>query len=405
MKKSTNVIIAVVAGVILIFAIVYLLRFILPSKLIRGSFETAVVDRGQVIKTVSAEGVVESENEVLLHSPASSVIERIINSPGSHVKEGEVILTIDQAPVKEQIEKIQDQLEVKRNTLHKNRLNARSTRLDLDYNVEMKKLKIASIKTELNDQKQLLDVGGISPAKYDQTKQELVFAQKELEMIQQKNSIRLKQLEADEKGLQLQIEIQEKELADMKLTLQKMIVRAPSSGIILKIYGKEGEKVDPGKIIVRMSDLSSFKISGSIEDKYAETVKTGKIVYAVIDGERLPGQIGIVRPVVENNKINFDVFLKQNSHPKLLPNMKVNLMVVKQQADSVLRIRKGPAFNENQVQVVFVVNGDKAVRREIRTGLIGMDYIEIMSGVEEGDRLVISDVSSIRHLKEVEIER
>ncbi len=403
MKKRTNVIIAVVACVILIFAIIYLLRFILPAKLIRGGFETAVVERGQVIKTVPAEGVVESENEVLLHSPASSVIERILNSPGSHVKKGEVILTIDQQPVKDQIEKIEDQLEVKRNNLHKNRLNARSTLLDLDYNVEMKKLKIASIKTELDDQKQLLDVGGISPAKYDETKQELVFAQKELEMIQQKNSIRLKQLDAEEEGMLLEIQIQEKDLEDMQQVLQKMIVRAPSSGIILNIYEKEGEKVDPGKIIVRMSDLSSFKITGSIDDSNADVVKTGRQVYAIVDGERLPGQIGIVRPVVENNRINFDVHLKQNSHPKLLPNMKVDLMVVKDEADSVLRIKRGPAFNDNHVQDVFVVNGDNAIRREIHTGLIGMDYIEILSGLEEGDRLVISDVSSIRHMKEVEI--
>ncbi len=405
MKKSIIVFIALVGGAVLVFAVVYLLRFILPAKLISGGFETALVDRGQVIKTVPAEGVVESENEVLMHSPTSSVIERILNSPGSHVKKGEVILTIDQQPVKDQIEKIEDQLEVKRNTLHKNRLNARSTRLDLDYNVEMKKLKIASINTELADQEQLLEVGGISPAKFDQTKQELVFAQKELEMIQQKNSIRLKQLEADEQGLQLEIEIQEKELEDIKEVLQKMMVRAPSSGIILNIYGKEGEKVDPGKIIVRLSDLSSFKISGSIDDNYAEIVKTGRQVFAIVDGEKLPGQIGIVRPVVENNKINFDVFLKQNSHPKLLPNMKVDLLVIKQEADSVLRIRKGPAFNENQVQDMFVIRGDKAIRREVHTRLKGMDYIEIESGVQEGDKLITSDVSAIRHLKEVEIER
>ena len=117
------------------------------------------------------------------------------------------------------------------------------------------------------------------------------------------------------------------------------------------------------------------------------------------------GQIGIVRPVVENNKINFDVFLRQNSHPKLLPNMKVDLMVVQQMADSVLRIRKGPAFSDAKVQDVFVVSEARAIRREINTGLFGMDYIEIVSGVNEGDRLITSDVSSIRHLKEVEIEQ
>ena len=76
-----------------------------------------------------------------------------------------------------------------------------ATKVDLDYNVQVKNLRIASLKSELADQEQLLEVGGISPARFEKTRQELELAEKDLFMLKEKNSIRLEQLEADEEGL------------------------------------------------------------------------------------------------------------------------------------------------------------------------------------------------------------
>ena len=84
-------------------------------------------------------------------------------SPGGPNTE---IIILDPSPVQDEIEQLEDQLEVKRNSLRKNELNARSIRVDLDYNIEVKKLKIASLKSEIADQEQLLEVGGISPARF-----------------------------------------------------------------------------------------------------------------------------------------------------------------------------------------------------------------------------------------------
>ena len=163
-----------------------------------------------------AKGVVAPGNEVVLLSPASSIITRIAKGAGSRVKAGEIILILDPKIIEENIESMEDQLEIKRNDLLKNHLNARSTTIDLDYNVEVKKLRIVSLKSELTDQEQLLEVGGISPAQFEKTKQELNLAEKELKMVLEKNSIRLQQLEAEEEGLKLEIEVQEKALEEKK---------------------------------------------------------------------------------------------------------------------------------------------------------------------------------------------
>ncbi|MCF8378841.1 MAG: efflux RND transporter periplasmic adaptor subunit [Bacteroidales bacterium] len=404
MKKTIYYIGIVAVILLMIFAAYYTFRYVIPTRLVEGEYKVYTVDYGAVTKTIEAQGIVVPENEVLIRSVSNGVIKKIINSPGSEVRHGEIILIMDTVPIKRDIESAEDQLDVMRNNLRKNKLNARSTEVDLDYNVETKKLRIASAKSELSDQEQLLEVGGISPAKIEKTKQELVLAEKELESILEKNSIRIKQLEAEEEGLLLQITIKEKELENKREILKDMIVRAPSSGLVLNIYGNEGDKFNAGDVLVQVSNLNSYKITGSIDEKFADVIKTGGSVYTKLDKRSLPGKIGRVKPVIENNKVNFDVFLEESSHPKLIPNMKVELEVVRAFRDSVLRVKIGDAFEGARLTNAFVIEDGKAIRKEIQIGLIGSRYFEVLRGLEAGEKVIVSDVQSFRHMKVVEIE-
>jgi HlyD family secretion protein len=390
-------------GVLIIAGAFITIRFLASPTRSNGEFKTTIVDRGLVVFSQQAKGIVAPGNEVVILSPASSVITRIMRAAGSRVKAGEVILILDPKVIEENIEDMSDQLEVRRNDLLKNHLNARSTKIDLDYNVEVKKLRIASLKSELTDQEQLLNVGGISPAQFEKTKEELNLAEKELKMVLEKNSIRLQQLEAEEEGLTLEIEIQEKALLEKKEILKKMNVKAASNGIVLAVYGNEGEKVNADQLLVRMSDLTSYKVNGSIDENNAEIIKTGGTVYAIIDEEKLAGRIGTVKPLIENNTVQFDVFLDQSNHPKLIPNKNIELQVVVSQKDSVLRINKDLIIGRGNKHEVFVVQFGKAVRKKITTGLEGMEFVEVLSGIEEGDQIITSDLPSFRRKKEIEI--
>lgn len=365
----------------------------------------ACVDRGNVVSSTEAQGIIEPENEVLLLSPTTSVIKNIQKVPGSRVSRGDVILYLETKAVEEQIEKLEEQLEVKRNNLEKNRLNARAANIELEYNVEIKKLKIASIKAELADKEQLLEVGGISPAGVDKTKQELVLAEKDLTNVEERNMIRLKQLQADEQGLLLDIRIQERQLESEKEILSKLTVRAPSAGIILNVEGREGEKVNADQLLVRMSDLSTYKVIGNIGEQYAELIKTGKMVYTILDSVKLTGKIGNIMPLIQNNNVQFDVHLEQSNHPKLLPNLKVKLMVVQEMRDSVLRMPMTDIFEKGSKHSVFVIENTKAVRKEIKTGLRGRDYIEILDGVKENDCIIVSDISKYRNAEDFDIRQ
>ncbi len=394
----------IVLLVLVIAGAAYFTGLLVPSAVRTTNIETEVVERGSIILSINATGVVDSENEVLILSPGAGIIQSIYAEPGSKVKKGELIMQLNTESVRDEIEKIKDQLEVIRNNLERTRLNAQSTRLDLEYNEEVKKLKIASLKSQLADQEQLLDVGGISPARIDQTKQEIVLAEKDLQTLVEKNSIRLKQLESEERGLLLQIRMQEKVLDEKEKLVEKMSIRAPSAGIVLSITGRTGEKVGNDNLLVRMSDLTSFKVIGSIEEQHASLLKTGTKVLVNIENEQLEGTVGNITPMVENNKIQFNIHLEESSHPMLLANQRVEIQIISDFKEETLRLKKYPGCEISPSQKLFVVNGGKAVKREFTLGIVGNEYCEILSGLQEGDIVVTDGLNAFIHLDEIDIE-
>ena len=175
-----------------------------------------------------------------------------------------------------------------------------------------------------------------------------------------------------------------------------MFVTAPSDGIILNIYKKPDEKVTSDELLIKMSNLSSFKIIGSLDEKKADIVAMGQQVIAVIEKDKvIDGRVGNIKPVIENNKIGFEVFLEKSDCDKLISNMKIDLLLVSEMKKNVMRIKKGPAFNGDKFQEVYLKNGDKAYLTQIETGMKGYKFMEIISGVDPGNELIISNISSL----------
>lgn len=347
------------------------------------------VERGKVIDPIKSSGIVEPESEVLIRCTYPSTVKKIVKEPGSSVQAGDLIMILDDQQIKDDIDNIKDQLAIKKNSLEKNNLAETSTKIDLKYSEDVKKIQITSLKSQLSDEEQLVEVGGISPAKIEKTKQEISLAEKELITLKEKNSIKLKQLKAEEEGLLLGIEIQEKEMNEKLAALEQMNVRSRSAGIVLSIGNKPGEKVNKDQVLVRISDLTSFKISGSVEEKMADYIKTGTPIYAIFEDSRLFGHIGIVSPIVENGKIKFNVHLDESSHSKLIPQQNIELWIARKFKDNALRIKNIPQFEKGKPEYLYVYKDGLAIKSRISIGYISPDYIEIQDGVKEGDQIIV----------------
>jgi HlyD family secretion protein len=275
----------------------------------------------------SIKGSVEPENEILLLSPTRTTVKQAFKTPGSWVEEGELILELDSKSVKEDIERNRSQLASKRVSLEKIELNSKSIELDLAYNEEVKKLRITSLKTTLADQQRMLEAGGITPERINKTKQEIALAEKDLETLTQKNLIRVKQLAADAKSMQLQIEAQEKTLAEKRELLNELGIKAPSSGTILEMATTKGLRVDAGNVLVRMSDLSTFKVVASVSSSMGKNIQTGNQVVVTVNNKDFKGEVGLITTINETNTVLFDVHLKDIDHSDLTLNQDVEIQL------------------------------------------------------------------------------
>jgi HlyD family secretion protein len=95
--------------------------------------------------------------------------------------------------------------------------------------------------------------------------------------------------------------------------------------------------------------------------------------------------------------------LEEKNNKLLRPNMKADVFLVTATRNNVIRVPNGPAFKGSNMQEVFVLSKGKAVRRSVKTGLSNFDFIEIVSGIKVGERVITSDMSKYEYASEISI--
>jgi len=252
------------------------------------------VSRGDVTRIIETSGAVESDNDILLRSPEQSIVKSVLVNAGSKVTKGELLIELEEKGVNQDLERMNKQLEVKRNTLEKYQLNQENTKLSMKQSEEMKRNRLATLKTSLMQQEEALKAGGIDEARVERTKNEIEVAESDLQNLVERNAIRLQQLETDEKGLQLQISSQVEEIANRQKLLNGLRIVAPTTGVIQEVSVEKGERVDSERLLLRMSDFSSFKIVGWANVSYAGLIVTGDSAVVEIDNKTISGNISNV---------------------------------------------------------------------------------------------------------------
>ncbi|HEY3369889.1 MAG TPA: hypothetical protein VGK10_03515, partial [Prolixibacteraceae bacterium] len=94
---------------------------------------------------------------------------------------------------------------------------------------------------------------------------------------------------------------------------------------------------------------------------------------------------------IADNKIQFNVHLEVSNNPKLIPNQTIKLQVLKSVKDKVLRITAANKFKSNCEQTVYILDSGNMIQRNVYFGMKGTDYQEVISGLKEGENVVISD--------------
>lgn len=386
------VILAVLAGSL------WLLRQGLSSTLKRSSVTTAIVEKGDVEQTIQATGQILPEFEEVITSPINAVIKNVVMDAGTAVSAGQSILELDKEFTQIELEKLKYQVELKHNDIARLKLQLDKSFYDMKANDSIKQLKINSLVAAVQDAKRLHKAGGGTREEVEQAELELRIAQ--LEKRQLENEIRNKQLtmRTDMRASEIAARIQGKDLDELSRKLMQANIVATRHGVITWVNKNIGSKISEGASLAKVANLGSFRIVGSVSDAFADQVRTGMPVIARINDSLLRGTVMNVHPAVENNILSFDVQLDDRSNRLLRPNMKLEIFLVTAVAKNVLRVANGAAFNGGASQELFIVQGGKAIRRQVAIGLSNFDHVELKSEVAAGAEVIISDMKAYKHL-------
>jgi len=379
-------------------------RSLVKPSVNEKTLTVSVAEEGSMEATVGASGVIMPEYEVLITSPVNARIEKVLHNAGETVNAGESILALNKESSLIAFEKLNEEQQVNRNKINQLELNLQKSLNELKTQYSIKEIRIKSLETALAHEQSLLNIGGGTEESVKQARLNLDVAQLELKQLQNQIANQKAMMKADLKNLGYEISIREKDITEINTKLKNAAISSPRKGVITWINDNIGAEISEGAELVRIADLSSYKVEATISDNYAGEVKTGRTAIVRIDRADLRGKIITVQPAVENGTVKFSISLDQKNSPLLRPNLKADVFVVTAYKSKTTRVQNGPAFNGSQELTVFVQNGHAATARKVKVGESNSDYVEILSGIKAGEKVITSDMQEYVHLNSVEIK-
>lgn len=401
-KKRRRLIIII--GVLLALLLtVWLVRSLLKPSLRSSDILVSKVELGAVENTISASGEVLPEFEEILASPIQASIQEVLLDPGKKVVKGQSILRLDKSATQSEYERLQFQMESKANEISKLRLTLEKSFYDIKSNNNIKELRISNLKDNVSAAQRLLKAGGGTREDVEKASLDLKVAQ--LEKQQLENEIRSKQqtMKIEIREAEIALAIQQNDLQALKRKLDKAEVVASRDGVVTWVNKNIGASINEGEALVRIANLSSFKVAGSMSDNMLDQIYNAMPAIVRVGESHLRGSIANISPAINNNIVSFELRLDQKDAKVLRPNQKVDVFLITQTRPKVMRVSNGPAFNGAGRQDIFVLKDGVAERRTVETGLSNFDYIEIKSGLKPGDAVITTDMSTYKNYQKIPI--
>lgn len=186
------------------------------------------------------------------------------------------------------------------------------------------------------------------------------------------------------------------QLATLELSYTK--VRAPFSGRVVTRAVDQGQTVANGTVLFTLADLSRLLARVHVPAREFRSIQTDQPVQLVVDstGDHLQGHIFLVSPVVDPTAGTIKVTVEVRKWPESTrPGDFAQVSIVTDRHEGVLVVPRIAVLNDHSERVVYLADGNKAVRRVVKVGFEDDERSEIVSGLAEGDLIVVQGQRSL----------
>lgn len=389
----------ILSSIVVIAVIISLLRDSIPLK----NIQLSSVDKGTIEVTVSASGKVMPAFEETVIAPIESRIMKVHKRAGDSVDVGTPLLQLDLQSIETDYRKMLDELQMRQYRIEQQRIKNSSTLSDMQMQLKVNDMQIDKMAVEVVNEKYLDSIGAGTTDKVREVEIKYNVAKLEQEQAHKKLENDRKVADAELRVQELELEIFRKTLAETKRILEDAQIRSPRKAILTYINNQVGARVEQGTEVAILSDLSQFRIDGEIADSYGDRISVGSKSVVRVGSDELTGVVSNVTPLSKNGVIQFTVQLDDPDNARLRSGLRTDVYVMNAVKEDVLRIDNGPYYSGPGTYELFVLNGGTLEKRKVRLGESNYQYVEVISGLEPGDRAVVSDMSRYRDKNKLKV--
>jgi len=352
-----------------------------------GTFEDFLPLRARVTPLVT----------VYLDAVEGGRVEKKLVEDGAHVVQGQPLAVLSNAEL--QLSTLEKQAEVEQqlNNMRSQELALTQTRNANLRDLNQAETDLAKARRLYELQKPLSERGFVPMKTFNDTKDDLVYQTKRLQILRQSvgqtealQSSQLAQLRLAASSLNSSMGIARSNLAQLS-------IRAPVTGELSGFDIQLGQSLQQGERVGQVDSTGSNKLQADVDEYYLGRVHVGQSATAEVDGKTYRLKVAKVYPQVRNGQFQIDLVFDGAAPTSVQRGQTLQTKLTLGDSSKAVLIPNGAFFNDTGGNWVFVVDkgGNSATRRQVQLGRRNSDFIEVLGGLKPGERVITSSYSGL----------
>jgi HlyD family secretion protein len=356
-----------------------------------------VVKRGPMVRRVQGLGTLVPEDMRWISATTTGRVENILLRPGTAVKPDSIILELSNPQLEQELEDADLRLQSSEAQLV-------NLRVQMQNDLLAQRAAAAGIEADFNRAQMEAEMN--QALAKDQLVSALQLRQSQInaDQLKVRTAIAQEQLASRSESSRAQIAVQQSTVDQARAYLQlkrrqrdELKVRAGVSGMLqaIPVEIEIGKQVGPGTDLARVANPSRLKAEIKISETQAKDILIGQNAEIDTRNGVVAGKVTRIDPSVQNGTRTVDISLEGELPKGAVPDMSVDGTIELERLNDVLYMGR-PAFGQEQSTVgIFKVNPDNsAARVQVKLGRMSVNAIEILSGLNVGDKVILSDMSA-----------
>ena len=362
----------------------------------------AEVTRGTLVRDASVNGRVVAAVSPTLYSPAASTVTLKIRA-GDKVRKGDLLAVLDSPDLSNQLAREQATLAQLEAQVARQRILAEKQRLlarrDADE-AEVARLGAERILTRTEGG---FKAGAIAEVDYLRAQDALKSAEIRARQASQASQLEIKDVALETSTRVSELQRQRLAVADMQRRVDELNVRSPVDGVVGTLSVADRTVVAANTALMTVVDLSRLEVELEIPESYADDLGLGMNVEVNIGSTQATGKLSALSPEVVRNQVLARVRFERQQPAGLRQSQRLTARILIEEKPDVLMLPRGPFVENEGGRAAYVMDGDVAVRRPIQIGATSVSAVEIVSGLQAGERVVVSGTDTFEDAERVSI--